>query len=286
MRGLAGGVAAILVMLLLPAASAPALDGSVVDLYTGRGIANAQLTLYFPDSDEPLTDATTDANGSYRFPDIAAGDYRLHVRAETYFPTNVTVSVGPDGTASRDVTLRPIPAPGAALGESPIAMLSLVLLILAAVLLGGLFARIQRGQMLQNVVRLRIYEHIRANPGNHYRSILSTLGLAMGVLSYHLNTLERGGYITSRQDGTYRRFYPMGTKTEVALFLSDIQKRIVLALRQNVGITQGKLAASVGISRPLTHYHLRVLRDAGLVRFERRGRETECYLVEDGPSLA
>src|SRR3972149_5999511 len=135
-------------MLLLPAAPAP-----------------AHVPLSPREGGEPLTDATTDANGSYRFPDIAAGDYRLHVRAETYFPTNVTVSVGPDGTASRDVTLRPIPAPGAALGESPIAMLSLVLLILAAGLPRGPFPRPQRGQMLQNGGRPGIYEPNRANPG-------------------------------------------------------------------------------------------------------------------------
>lgn len=185
---------------------------------------------------------------------------------------------------TRDVALRPS-GTAEALALSPFPY-TLLFIVVTPLLLGGLFARILRGEMLQNTIRHRIYEHIRATPGDHYRSILSNLGLAMGVLSHHLNMLERGGYVTSRQDGAHRRFYPTGTRAEVTFFLSDVQKRIVLALRQNAGISQTKLAASVGISRPLAHYHLRVLRDAGLVRLEHRGRETECYLAEPSGIVA
>lgn len=276
MKGPSRAVVVVLLVFLLPTASGSTIQGRVLNARTGTGIADARLELYSLDN-RSLANATTDESGAYHFADVPAGSYRLRVAASGYVPTNLTISVGDNATATRDVSLHPPASAPFALG-API--FPVVLLVVTALLIGGLFARIQRSQMLQNAVRLRIYEHIQSHPGDHYRSILSTLGLAMGVLSHHLNTLERGAYVMSRQDGVYRRFYPAGTKTEITFFLSDVQKRIVLALMHNAGISQAKLAASVGISRPLAHYHLRILRDAGLVRLEHRGRETECYLVE------
>lgn len=42
------------------------------------------------------------------------------------------------------------------------------------------------------------------------------------------------------------------------------------------------LATTVGLSQPLTSHHLKVLRDAGLVTVQRRGR-TLIHSVVDGP---
>ena len=154
----------------------------------------------------------------------------------------------------------------------------LLVIVSSGFLLAFSFARLQRNRLLENGIRKRIYEFIAEHPGKHYRAILSDLRLSMGVLTYHLNTLERGAMITSSQDGVYRRFYPTGKKAELRRFLSKIQQRIVAVIKQNDGISQAGIAQTLEISRPLVNYHLHVLEDAGFVRLEPRGRETGCFL--------
>lgn len=158
-----------------------------------------------------------------------------------------------------------------------------LVIVSSALLLAFSFARLQRHRLLENAIRKRIYEFISERPGKHYRAILSDLGLSMGVLTYHLNTLERGGMITSSQDGVYRRFYPAGRKAELRRFLSKIQQRIVAVIEQNGGISQAGIAQNLEISRPLVNYHLHVLEDAGVVRLVPRGRETGCFLAAAEP---
>ena len=166
----------------------------------------------------------------------------------------------------------------AAASTGPSFLPLLLLVISSGFLVAFSFARLQRNRLLENAIRKRIYGFIVEHPGKHYRAILSELGLSMGVLTYHLNTLERGGMITSSQDGVYRRFFRAGKKAELRRFLSKIQQRIVAVIEQNGGISQAGIARTLEISRPLVNYHLHVLEDAGLVRLDPRGRETGCFL--------
>ena len=174
-----------------------------------------------------------------------------------------------------DSALSQAAGPAAGLSFLPL----FLLIISSGLMVAFSFARLQRNRLLENAVRKRIYEFIADHPGKHYRAILSHLGLSMGVLTYHLNTLERGELITSNQDGVYRRFYQAGRKAELRRFLSKIQQKIVAVIEQNGGISQAGIAQTLELSRPLVNYHLHVLQDAGLVRLVPRGRETGCFLV-------
>jgi predicted transcriptional regulator len=126
-------------------------------------------------------------------------------------------------------------------------------------------------------VRRRIFEYIIENPGMHYRGILNELDLPMGVLSYHLNRLEKAQYIRSRQDGMYRRFYTKGPRTEMRFFLSDIQESILNVIKENQGISQSKIAEKIHVSRKVVNYHVNILDQAGLIFVESHGRESACY---------
>ena len=191
-----------------------------------------------------------------------------------------------DGLRGRDVLDSADTAtsgPAAASAAPSFLPLSLII-VSSGLLLAFSFARLRRSRLLENAIRKRVYEFIAEHPGKHYRAILSDLGLSMGVLTYHLNTLERGGMITSSQDGVYRRFYTAGRKAELRRFLSKIQQRIVAVIEQNVGISQTGIARTLEISRPLVNYHLHVLEDAGFVRLVPRGRETGCFLGAAKPA--
>lgn len=284
-RGLLVSLAAVLLLAFLPTTQAATLRGTVTDVATGDAIPGANVTLFRSGEAPPFATRITATNGTYEFLGLPAGGYRVQVFAEEYLREERTVSLADNDTRTQGFALRSRDCCAAAPEGAP-PLIFWLLLPSSAVLLGALFARLHRSALLQNVIRQRVFEHVRANPGRHYRAILQDLGLAMGALTYHLNTLERGGYITSRQDGIYRRFYVAGMKAEVRFLLSDTQQRIVLALQANEGISQSRLADSLGISRALVNYHVHVLRDAGMVRVESRGRETACYLVQSGKPMS
>ncbi len=285
----------VLVLLLAPTVAAADVTGTVSDRRNGAPVAGATVDLRTPGGSGTLVASDqTDADGAFGLTEVPAGTYELSVRARGYHPwkTNITVdsntsvpividaSVALDESASKS----PPPARSGGLAMSPAAGCgpfgAMTLFLVSSAFVGTLlFARIHRNNLLQNAVRKRIYDHLTANPGRHYRALLADLRLPMGVLTHHLNALERGELVSSYQDGAKRRFFPAGRSAELSFMLSDMQSRIVLALQSNAGISQANLADTLQVSRPLLNYHIKILRDAGVVRLEHLGRETACFLV-------
>jgi DNA-binding transcriptional ArsR family regulator len=60
---------------------------------------------------------------------------------------------------------------------------------------------------------------------------------------------------------------------EVAMAIADPIRRRVLELVRDRDVPAGELASAFDVSRPAVSRHLRVLRDAGLVRERRSGRQ-------------
>jgi len=65
--------------------------------------------------------------------------------------------------------------------------------------------------------------------------------------------------------------------------LGDPQRRTILRLLGEHERSVGELAAELPISRPAVSRHLRVLREAGLVREQARGTRRIYALQADGP---
>lgn len=147
-----------------------------------------------------------------------------------------------------------------------------------------LYVRLKKDEVLDNYVRGKIHGYIIANPGDHYNSIRDALELSNGILAHHLHTLEREGIVHSMRDGMYRRFWPANAKLppeDEGHF--NIQKRIVTVVRNNPGISQKEIAEKVGVSSPTVNYHINVLMTARMIRVEKVGRKTECYVIGDPP---
>ena len=64
----------------------------------------------------------------------------------------------------------------------------------------------------------------------------------------------------------------------VAAALADPIRRDILRMLRTSAVTAGAIAGAFSVSRPAVSRHLRVLRHAGLVRDEVRGREREYRL--------
>ena len=73
--------------------------------------------------------------------------------------------------------------------------------------------------------RREIYEFVSQNSGLHMRDISRKLNVPFTSLKYHLNYLEKKGFIISRDDGKYRRYF-------ISLEIGEKEKRILNCLRK------------------------------------------------------
>jgi DNA-binding MarR family transcriptional regulator len=251
--------------------------GTVLDSKTDEPIADANVTVTHIEI-EIVYFTKTDANGYFEVSELNPGLYRVDIEAEGYRNHTYEVQVGMLG--SQFVYLEPIPDKGDEGFPISFIFLTGLIIIIVIVISSIMYSKIKRENLLKNALRKRIFDYVKENPGKHYRAILNDLNLSMGVLTYHINRLEKAQYLNSRQDGMFRRFYIRGPKTEMRFFLSDIQQSILNVIKENKGISQTKIAEKIGVSRKVVNYHVNILDQAGLVLVESHGRESACYSIE------
>ncbi|HLF06459.1 MAG TPA: winged helix-turn-helix transcriptional regulator, partial [Thermoplasmata archaeon] len=139
-------------------------------------------------------------------------------------------------------------------------------------------SRIKRDRVLDHFVRGQIYGYVIKAPGTNYSEIKRELKLANGVLSYHLFTLEREGFVKSLREGSYRRYFPReAAVSERGQILSKLQKSILDAVRVAPGISQTEIAGKLGTRRQRVSYNMRRLAMVGLVRVEGWGLRKRCF---------
>ncbi len=138
-----------------------------------------------------------------------------------------------------------------------------------------MYSRIKKEEVLDHFVRGQIYGYIVSNPGEHYNSIREALKVTNGNLAYHLRTLEVQGFIKSRKEGLYRRFYPVEMRfpRDEGVKLSDLQMAILQLTRERPAPTQKEIASELEISQQVASYNLRVLAMKGLVHVRKEGRK-------------
>jgi DNA-binding transcriptional ArsR family regulator len=275
-----------LALMLLTSLAVLAGDSSVLvtvlaeDTY-GAEVAGARVTITQAENGTLAASGVTGANGTVQFDGLDPGMYDVRIESKGFANWSERVEVkrgtfGDKVEVTARLTLSGFgpqepPAPGPLRWAIVAALVTLVSMVM--------YSKIRHDLLLDNAIRRRIFDHIRENPGAHYRAILIALDLPLGVLSYHLNRLEKAELVKSRQDGMYRRFFLAGRKTEVRFFLSDIQESILAVIRENQGISQSKIAERIAVSRKVVNYHVGILDQAGLIYMESRGRESACFTV-------
>ncbi len=139
-----------------------------------------------------------------------------------------------------------------------------------------LYARIKKHEVLDNRTRLAIHGLVVENPGMHYNEIIREFDLTNGVAAYHLDVLEREGFIRSVRDGTLRRFYSSSTKVPGGHKATpdETREQILEMITANPGINQKSIVDELGIGRTLVGYHLKTLIDEGYIEAHKQGRFT------------
>jgi len=261
------------------------VEGKVSNETSMEPIQGATVTIAYRDNGTVVGQDVTDADGRYIIRGAFHGWFTLTVVADDYEdsvqefevpaifePIDLQINARMSPVTGPKPTPSPTPTPQY-LAYAAV----LTIVIITSVVM---YSKIRRENLLKHAVRKRIHEYVTANPGAHYRAILDDLELSMGVLTYHLNRLEKAEYLKSRQDGMYRRFFVTGRKTDIKFFLSNVQESIVATIRDNQGISQSKIADAIGVTRKVVNYHVRILNQAGLIYVEERGRETACFSME------
>jgi predicted transcriptional regulator len=145
-----------------------------------------------------------------------------------------------------------------------------------------LYTKLRKEKILDQRTRGLIQGYIMANPGCNYTLLRDNLDLADGTLTYHLQVLEREGFVYSIREGLFRCFYPTGLPPprRGKLHLSDTQADIVRICKRIPGITVGEIATAMNRRPNVISYHLKLLNEGGLITLEEDGRHVRVYPVE------
>ncbi len=123
-------------------------------------------------------------------------------------------------------------------------------------------------------VRSRIYAHLLALPGDHFRGIARALHLDVSTARHHLDALVRKGLVVRTNGNGRCRFYPVGQGSRDErnrLYVDhwryrDLRLRVLVAVRGAGSAGPTDVARALRISRQLAAYHLGQLEELGLVR--------------------
>ena len=197
-----------------------------------------------------------------------------------------------DGGEGSEIPSRLIIGGAGALGSLLIGSIMLefvkvtVLIALVSPMLAGM--KRNREDML---TRGRILGYVEANAGIHFSALRDGLGLANGVTSYHLHTLESTGQVISWRDGKLRR-YAVSTLSieEVGRIKNPIVgTRLaileVLADSGSVGVPGTEIRERLKISRQLLSHHLSELRNVDVVEAASNNRRPNWRISDKGMDI-
>lgn len=150
-----------------------------------------------------------------------------------------------------------------------------------------LYTKLRKDTILNQRTRGLIEGYITANPGCNYTIIRDNLDLADGTLTYHLQVLEREGFVYSIREGLFRCFYPQGVPPprRGKLHLSDTQADLVRIVKRIPGITVGEIATAMNRRPNVISYHLKLLKEGGLLRMEEDGRHVRVYPIDTAVAM-
>ncbi|MDD3856855.1 MAG: winged helix-turn-helix transcriptional regulator [Methanoculleus sp.] len=165
---------------------------------------------------------------------------------------------------------------GMLIGTSPELLVVVNILLLLNVWLFFGYRRIAKRAALEHETRTAIYDHVRAHPGIRLGTLAEDLGINRGTLRYHLGRLQEFGMIATGTVGGRTGYFENRQKyslleEKVLIHLRNPNTREILAiLLESPGASRRELAERLGITASSVSWHLRRLKNDGIV-FRERG---------------
>jgi DNA-binding transcriptional ArsR family regulator len=163
----------------------------------------------------------------------------------------------------------------AAFDNSAALVAGLATVVASAIGLGS-FALVTRyispKEALKNPQRAMLYGFVRGNPGVHLKKLSEEFAMKTSSILWHIRKLESAELVRSERANGFRVFYPveggieMKRVSRAITALQNPNARVLFeALERRGGASPSNLASRLTIHAGTVRWHLRKLRDFGLV---------------------
>lgn len=143
--------------------------------------------------------------------------------------------------------------------------------------------------VLLHPLRRQIYSMVVQTPGANFSKISDLLKTSNSTLLWHLNRLEKSGYLKSIKISGKRVYYPASLRSEVAeeiiqILSNETARKIFLFVINNPEKNCYPLNIARNLVPPIHHetvrYHIDRLKHAGLVEVTKEGKNV---FIKPGP---
>lgn len=148
----------------------------------------------------------------------------------------------------------------------------------------GLFSRLKTPTLLDHPARQTIHDTVRADPGIRFAALAQHTGLANGTLRHHLHMLMDAGLITRRETNGFTCYFAPRDATpenaaKAGALQSDGARTVLDFIQGHPGTTARRTAEATGLAVGTVGYHIKKLRDAGLIDSARDGRQVRLNVA-------
>lgn len=144
-----------------------------------------------------------------------------------------------------------------------------------------------RGQLDRNDNRNAVLRFIAGHPGQTARELSRSLGMNLGTLRYHLFILGANHKVVAHGDDKYRRYFPnscnyTGPERDLlSLMRREPVRRTLEVLMENPGISGRGLSKKLNLSTTVTHKHVTLLVERGIVARILQIDRSYAYAIKD-----
>ena len=131
------------------------------------------------------------------------------------------------------------------------------------------YARIEGEAVLRHETRSGMLHLLAREPGLSLQEIGARVRLARGPTQWHLDKLERNGYVARLRHGGESLYFPRGTSPHqakaVAVLREPSRRALLKLVARKPGVRPSEVARALGLQPPTIRHHARELLDLGLL---------------------
>ena len=133
-----------------------------------------------------------------------------------------------------------------------------------------------------------ILKTIRENPGIHVRGLIDVTGLENGVITHHLDKLEKQGRVHSRKYSRYKRYYSLDVAEEEFEIIRNLRKptkkKILFYIIVQGSPTFKEIVLKVNKSPATVSWNLSEMIRNNVIEKQKKNNKV-CYKVKDNKLL-